>query len=257
MATPRDLRLSALRGHKVEPEHLSQIGFPRPVHSKELKDLAYGGHSVVVALHLAGEGLDDLEDIERGLIEREVEFALVEANSTSLDLSETSGNVEIGWEWPKAQFVNGAVVSVMAFKQPDRSGQPPDSMGEPITDWIKRDPDELERCIRLTLGDYYVDYELRFRFWLAIRSPSSGRYYQGHEEQHAVVPIAAMPQATEVREASSGAAYLRESPDLVFVDPHKQKTAWYRRFSVRVVLVAVGAASLLGLVFAMVWTLVT
>lgn len=251
----RDLRLSALRGHRIESEHLTRVGFPRPLNSNELRDLAYSGHSVFLALHLSGEGLDSLEDTERRLIEREVEFALVEAGPTSVDFSESAGIVELCWEWPRAQFVNGAEIEVRVVKQSDQPGRPTDLMSEPITKWFERHMDQPEYCATLRFPNYDVDCELRFRFRLAVRSPSFGRYYPGHEELVTAVPVPATSQPTQFGDADPEPGNRLEVPGPVFVDPNEPKMAWPRPLNRRAVLLVAGATVLLALIVSAVWVL--
>ena len=251
----RTLRLAALRGSRVTSEHLSQIGVPPPATARQLIDLAYEGQSVWIACHLADVGLGDLEDIERRLIEREVEFALVEAGPTSVDTYAKPGSGEIKWVWPKAAFVNAASVSVGIYRQPNGSGRPPAQLGEPYTHETRRDPDEPSGFVGFSLSDKHVDYELRLSLSLAIRSESSGRVYPGYETELAVIQVPGIPRPEPVRKTRPEANSRRppSKPKLIVADPTQPKPGLLTLLRGRAALVTTATILFLAVIAAAFW----
>ena len=251
----RTLRLAALRGSRVTSQHLSQIGVPPPATARQLIDLAYDGQSVWIACHLDDVGLGDLEDTERRLIEREVEFALVEAGSTSVDTYARPGSGEIKWVWPKAAFVNAASVSVGVYRKPDGSGRPSTQLVEPYTHETRRDPDEPSGSVEISLSDPHVDYELRLSLSLAVRSESSGRVYPGYESELAVIQVPGIPRRESVRKTrlEANERRPRSTPKLVVADPTQPRPGLLTRLRGRAALITTATILFLGVIAAALW----
>lgn len=251
----RALRLGALRGDRVTPDRLSQIGFPPPSTARELRDLAYDGQSVWIACHLGDVGLGDLEDIERQLISREVEFALAEAGSTSIETAAEPGSVKISWVWPKAVFVNAVSVSVEVFYLPEGSGNPPARVGEKHTFNKRRDFGKSSGSLPLSLDGLQVDSECRVEFSLAVRSASSGRDYPGHEKELAAITVPGVPRPESSRgiRFDDSARRPRSEPELVVTDLSQPEPMLLTRLKGRAVLIGTATILFLGIIAAAVW----
>jgi len=210
---------------------------------------------VWIACHLGDVGLGDLEDIERQLISREVEFALAEAGSTSVETVTEPGSAEISWVWPKAAFVNAVSVSMEVFHLPGDTGRPPSRIMEKRTKETPRVVGEPSGSLRLRLSGLEVDSEVRVELSLAVSSASSGRVYSGHETERAAITVPGVLRPEPDQKGLSGANGRRPptKPELVVTDLSQPEPTLLTRLKGRAALIGIATILFLGIIAAAVW----